>query len=67
MLGLDYWIGFKHPIFADKEIKLDWLIIRVTPNEKLNRDVVELHGHVVREDGKTSPGAKGRLLATEKL
>ncbi len=67
MLGLDYWVGFKRPIFADEKITLEWLVIRVTPNEKLNGDVVELRGRILGEDGKTSLGAKGRLLVTSSL
>ena len=67
MLGLDYWVGFKRPIFADEKINLQWLVIRVTPNEKLKGDIVELRGRIVGEDGRTSLGAKGRLLVTECL
>jgi len=67
MLGLDYWVGFKRPIFADEKITLEWLVVRVTPNAKLNGDVVELRGRIVGEDGKTSLGAKGRLLVTDRL
>ncbi len=67
MLGLDYWVGFKRPIFADESITLEWLVIRVTHNEKLNGDIVELRGRILGEDGKTSLGAKGRLLVTETL
>ena len=67
MLGLDYWVGFKRPIYADEAIRLEWLVIRVTPNEKLQGDIVELRGRIVGEDGRTSLGAKGRLLVTEQL
>ncbi len=67
MLGLDYWVGFKRPIYADEKIDLQWLVIRVTPNAKLGGDVVELRGRILGEDGKTSLGAKGRLLVTNKL
>lgn len=67
MVGLDYWVGFKRPIYADETIKMEWLVIRVTPNEKLGGSVVELRGRILGQDGKTSLGAKGRLLITEKL
>lgn len=67
MLGLDYWVGFKRAIFADEKIRLEWLVVRVTPNEKLRGVVVELRGRILGEDGKTSLGAKGRLLITEQL
>ncbi len=67
MLGLDYWVAFKRPIFADEKITLEWLVIRVTPNKKLKGDVIELRGRILGEDGKTSLGAKGRLLITDCL
>jgi 3-hydroxybutyryl-CoA dehydratase len=67
MVGLDYWVGFKRPIYADEKIRLEWLVIRVTPNRKLRGQVVELRGRILGEDGKTSLGAKGRLLVTDKL
>ena len=67
MLGLDYWVGFKRPIFADENITLEWLVVRVTPNHKLSGNIVELRGRILGEDGKTSLGAKGRLLVTDTL
>ena len=67
MIGLDYWVGFKRPIYADETIIIEWLVIRVTKNEKLGGSIVELRGRILGEDGKTSLGAKGRLLITEKL
>lgn len=67
MLGLEYWVGFKRPIFADEKIRLEWLVIRVTPNEKINGDIIDLRGRILGEDGKTSLGAKGRLLITDQL
>ena len=67
MLGLDYWVGFKRPIYADEKIDLQWLVIKVTANEKLGGDIVELRGRIVGEDGKTALGAKGRLLVTQNL
>jgi acyl dehydratase len=67
MVGLDYWVGFKRPVYADENIRIEWLVIRVTPNEKLGGSIVELRGRILGQDGKTSLGAKGRLLITEKL
>ena len=67
MVGLDYWVGFKRPIYADEKIRLEWLVIRVTPNRKLGGQIVELRGRILGEDGKTSLGAKGRLLVTDQL
>lgn len=67
MVGLEYWVGFKRPIFADETILVEWLVIRVTQSKKLGGSIVELRGRILGQDGKTSLGAKGRLLITEKL
>jgi len=66
-VGLEIWQRFKRPVFADETIKLEWLIIKVTPNKKLNREVVELRGRIIGSDGQTAVGAKGRVLVTDKL
>ena len=67
MVGLDYWVGFRRPIYANETIKLEWLVIRVTPNKKLRGNIVELRGRILGQDGKTSLGAKGRLLIADTL
>jgi 3-hydroxybutyryl-CoA dehydratase len=67
MLGLEFWVRFRRPIFADETIRLEWLVIKVTHNEKLRGDVVELRGRIKGQDGVTSVGAKGRVLVTDRL
>jgi hypothetical protein len=67
MLGLEFWQRFRKPVFADETIKLEWLIVRVTPNAKLQGDVVELRGRIKGADGQTAVGAKGRVLVTDAL
>jgi 3-hydroxybutyryl-CoA dehydratase len=67
MIGLDFWVGFRRPIYADETILLEWLVIKVTPKKKLGGDIVELRGRIVGQDGKTSLGAKGRVLITKNL
>ena len=67
MLGLEFWVRFRRPIYADETIRLEWLVIKVTHNEKLRGDVVELRGRIQGEDGITSVGAKGRVLVTDRL
>jgi 3-hydroxybutyryl-CoA dehydratase len=67
MLGLEFWVRFRRAIYADETIRLEWMVIKVTPNEKLNGDVVELRGRIKGQDGKTSLGAKGRVLLTDRL
>ena len=67
MVGLEFWVRFRRPVYADEPIRLEWLVIKVTPNEKLGGDVVELRGRIKGEDGRTAVGAKGRVLVTERL
>jgi hypothetical protein len=67
MLGLEFWVRFRRAIYADETIRLEWMVIKVTPNEKLKGDVVELRGRIQGQDGKTCLGAKGRVLLTDRL
>jgi 3-hydroxybutyryl-CoA dehydratase len=67
MVGLEYWVKFRRPVFADERIRVEWLVIKVTRNARLGGDIVELRGRVSGEDGQTSIGAKGRVLVTNRL
>ena len=67
MLGLEFWVRFRRPIYADETICLEWMVVKVTPNRKLRGDIVELRGRIKGQDGKTSLGAKGRVLVTDQL
>ena len=67
MLGLEFWVRFRRPIYADEKIRLEWLVVKVTPNEKLRGDIVELRGRIQGQDGTTRVGAKGRVLVTDNL
>ena len=67
MLGLEFWVRFRRPIYADETICLEWMVIKVTPNEKLHGEIVELRGRIKGRDGKTAVGAKGRVLVTDRL
>jgi acyl dehydratase len=67
MLGLEFWVRFRRAIYADETIRLEWMVIKVTPNEKLRGEIVELRGRIKGQDGKTSLGAKGRVLVTDRL
>jgi 3-hydroxybutyryl-CoA dehydratase len=64
MLGLEFWVQLRRAVFADEKIKLEWLVIRVTPHERWGGDVVDLRGRVLSQDGRTAVGAKGRVLVT---
>ena len=67
MVGLEFWVRFRRPIYADETIRLEWLVVKVTPNEKLKGDIVELCGRIRGQNGETSLGAKGRVLVTDHL
>ena len=67
MLGLEFWVQFRRPIYADETIRLEWMVVKVTPNQKLHGEIVELRGRIKGQDGKTSVGAKGRVLITDQL
>jgi 3-hydroxybutyryl-CoA dehydratase len=67
MVGLEFWVRFRRPIYADEIIRLEWLVVKVTPNSKLNGDVVELRGRIRNQNGETALGAKGRILVTDHL
>ena len=67
MVGLEFWVRFRRPIYADETIRLEWLVVKVTPNEKLKGEIVELRGRVKGQNGETALGAKGRVLVTDRL
>lgn len=67
MLGLEFWVRFRRPIYADETIRLEWLVVKVTPNETLRGEIVELRGRITGGDGRTSVWAKGRVLVTDRL
>ena len=68
MVGLEFWVRFRRPIYAYESIpSLTWSVIKVTPNEKLKGDIVELRGRIRGQNGQTALGAKGRVLVTDRL
>ncbi len=67
ILGLEFWVRFRRPIYADETIFLEWMVVKVTPNEKLKGEIVELRGRIKGQDGRTSLGAKGRVLVSAQL
>ncbi len=67
MLGLEFWVRFCRPVYADETITLEWLVVSVKPDPRLGGDVVDLRGRIRKENGETAVGAKGRVLLTEKF
>jgi 3-hydroxybutyryl-CoA dehydratase len=67
MSGLEFWVRFRRPVYADEAIRLEWLVVKVTPSTKLNGDIVELSSRIKGQDGATALGAKGRVLVIDRL
>jgi len=67
MVGLQFSVRFKRPVFANETVDLEWLVIKVTPNPRLGGDIVELRGRICDENGATAVGATGRVLVTTAL
>lgn len=67
VVGLEFWVRFRRPVYADETIRLEWLVVKVTPNQKLKGEVVDLRGRIQNQDGETVVGAKGRVLVTGEL
>jgi len=67
MVGLEFWVRFRRPIYANETIRLEWMVVKVTPNEKLKGEIVELRGRIKGQNGETALGAKGRILVTDRL
>jgi acyl dehydratase len=66
MLGLEFWVRFRQPIYADETIKLEWLVVSVSPNSRLNGEIIDLRGRIRKQNGETAVGAKGRVLVRDK-
>jgi len=43
------------------------MVVKVTPNQKLHGEIVDLRGRIKGQDGQTCVGAKGRVLVTDRL
>jgi 3-hydroxybutyryl-CoA dehydratase len=67
MLGLEFWVQFRRPVYADETITLEWLVISVKKNSRLNGEIINLRGRIRNATGETAVGAKGRVLVTENL
>jgi 3-hydroxybutyryl-CoA dehydratase len=66
MLGLEFWVQFRRPVYADETITLEWLVVSAKPNSRGDGEIVDLRGRVRKENGETAVGAKGRVLVTSK-
>jgi 3-hydroxybutyryl-CoA dehydratase len=67
VVGLEFWVRYRRPIFADETIRLEWLVRKATLSARLGGHIVELRGRIKGEDGMTAMGATGRVLVTKRL
>jgi acyl dehydratase len=67
MVGLEFWFRFRRPVYADETVRVEWLVVKVTPNARLGGDIVDLRGRIRGADGQTAVGAKGRVLVADTL
>jgi 3-hydroxybutyryl-CoA dehydratase len=67
MVGLEFWFRFRRPVLADETVRVEWLVVKVSPHARLDGDIVDLRGRIRGQDGQTAVGAKGRVLVTNKL
>jgi 3-hydroxybutyryl-CoA dehydratase len=67
MLGLEFWVRFRRPIYAGETITLEWLVVSVKDSPRLDGEIIDLRGRIRKENGETAVGAKGRVLVTKNL
>jgi acyl dehydratase len=67
VVGLEFTVTFRRAVFADEAIRVEWEVVKVTPNAKLKGEIVDMLGRLLGQDGKPSVEAKGRVLVTDQL
>jgi acyl dehydratase len=67
VVGLEFTVTFRRAVFADETVRIEWNVIKVTPNAKLKGEIVDMLGRLVCTDGVAAVEAKGRVLVTEQL
>jgi acyl dehydratase len=67
VVGLEFTVAFRRAVFADETVRIEWDVIKVTPNAKLKGEIVDMLGRLLGQDGAPSVEAKGRVLVTDRL
>ncbi|OYT98094.1 MAG: hypothetical protein CFE40_12455 [Burkholderiales bacterium PBB1] len=65
MLCLNMNFAFKHPVFADQDLLLQWRVASIEPKEKLQGLLVHLDGTASVGHGKPALIARGTILVRE--
>jgi acyl dehydratase len=67
VVGLEFKVTFRRAVFADETVRIEWDVIKVTPNAKLGGEIVDMLGRLVSRDGVAAVEATGRVLVTDRL
>ena len=67
VVGLEFTVTFRRAVFADESVRVEWDVVKVTPNAKLKGEIVDMLGRLLGQDGAPSVEAKGRVLVTAQL
>jgi len=67
VVGLEFTVTFRRAVFADESVRIEWDVVKVTPNAKLEGEIVDMLGRLLGQDGAPSVEAKGRVLVTARL
>jgi acyl dehydratase len=62
MLCLNFNFAYKHPVFADQDLHLEWRVSAVQPNTKLGGLLAHLDGSAAMHPDKPSVIARGTVL-----
>jgi 3-hydroxybutyryl-CoA dehydratase len=67
VVGLEFTVRFRRAVFADEAVRVEWDVIKVTPNAKLKGEIVDMLGRLTGSDGVPAVEAEGRVLVTDRL
>lgn len=67
VVGLEFNLRFKRPVYADETIEIAWEVLSVEWNSRMGGHVVDMRGRVRNQDGAVAVAGKGRVLIAEQL
>ena len=67
VVGLEFTVTFRRAVFADETVRIEWDVIKVTPNARLKGEIVDMIGRLLGADGIPAVEATGRVLVTDQL
>jgi acyl dehydratase len=65
-LLLNVNFSFKHPVYADQDVHLEWRVVSAEWNERLQGMVGQLEGRASTEEGKPNVVARGTVLVQQR-